>query len=386
VIACNRRDLLKSVVMAGGLGVQLSARGANAGYAYVGCFTTAERQGRGDGIDVYRMEPETGALTHVQHVGNLMNPSFLILSRDQRFLYSVHGDGTYASSFAVDRNTGYLTSLNRAATGGSNGVHLAIDASGKFLLVANYSTGTVGVLHLEPDGKIQDHVQLMALQSHLGSQRVEKSSSNPHQIVFDPSGRFVLVPDKGLNRVFVFHFDSTNGRLTPTGQSSTVDPTFSAPRHLAFHPSRPIIWVLNESASTATTCRWDPAHGTLQPLQVVPTLPSEFKGHSTAAEIAVLSNGRFVYSSNRGHDSIAIYSTDPNTGLLKSVGWVPTQGNGPRFISLDPSQRFLYAANELGSTIVTYRVDPETGHLTPTGHKVASPSPVTITFLTQRPA
>jgi 6-phosphogluconolactonase (cycloisomerase 2 family) len=355
-------------------------RAAAAVYAYVGCFTTAERHGRGDGIHVYRMDTETGAWTHIQQVGNLVNPSFLVLSRDERFLYSVHGDEKYATSFAVDKGTGRLTLLNQAATGGSNGAHQAIDPSGRFMLVANYATGAVAVMPVRPDGTLADQVQLMELRGQPGPNRAEQASSHPHQIVFDPSGRFVAAPDKGLDRVFTFRFDQASGKLSPTEQGSVMARAGSGCRHIAFHPAAPFAWVANELNSTVTTYHWDAGKGVLQPVQIVPSLPSDFTGNSTPAEIVVSAGGRFVYCSNRGHDSIAVFSVDPKAGLLTPVGWTPTQGKQPRFIALDPSQRFLYAANEQGDTIVTFRVDRATGRLTPTGQVVRNASPVTIAF------
>ncbi len=349
-------------------------------YAYVGSFTTAKRKARGDGIHVYRADPSTGAWTHVQHIGDLTNPSFLALSPDRRFLYSVHGDSDYATAFALDRETGQAKLINRAATGGSNGVRQAVDPSGKYLLVANYGSGSVGVLPIAQDGSLQDQHQLLALPGEPGPHKTQQPSSEPHDMVFDPSGRFVLVPDKGLDRVFVFRFDAGNGRLTPAEPDSVKSRPGAGPRHLAFHPKLPIVWVLNELDSTTTTYRWDGERGTLTPLQVITTLPTDFTGYSTTAEIAVSADGRSVYCSNRGHDSVAIFRADATTGLLTPVGWQPTEGASPRFIGLDPTGRFLYAANENGDTIVTFAVDPGAGKLAPTGQVIKTGSPVTIVF------
>jgi len=348
--------------------------------AYVGCYTTPQRRGRGDGIHVFSMDPATGAWTHIQRIEKLTNPSFLIVSRDQRFLYSVHGDERYATTFSIDPVTGFARSLGQANTGGTNGVHQALSRNGKFLVVANYGSGTVAVLPVRPDGMLADFIQLVTLEGPPGPHRVEQVSSHPHHVVFDPSGRFVLVPDKGLDRVFVFHFDDTEGRLRPTEQGSMKARSGAAPRHLAFHPTLPVIWVLNEIGSTTLTCSWDPATGEMRPVQVLSSLPSDFTGDSSGAEIAVTSDGRFVYCSNRGHDSVAIYRTDPKTGLLTSIGWTPTQGKSPRYIGLDPRQQFLYATNEVGDSIATFRVDRATGKLTATGQLIRTGSPVTIAF------
>jgi len=370
----------RRAVLAGALARPLLTQTAGKSYAYVGCYTTEQRHARGDGIHVYRMDQQTGAWSHIQHVGNLVNPSFLILSRDQRFLYSVHGDEAYATAFAVDQSTGFLTMLNRAETGGANGVHQAIDPSGRFMVVANYAAGSVAVLPVRADGTLANQTQLIALQGEAGPNRKEQASSHPHHVVFDLSGRFVLVPDKGLDRVFVFRFDAAGGNLSPAETGSVAARAGSAPRHAAFHPERPTAWVINELASSVTTYDWDPRHGTLRPVQILPTLPADFTGDNTGAEIAVSPDGRFVYCSNRGHDSIAIYSANPKTGLLDSVGWVSTQGKSPRFIGLDPSHRFLYASNEQSDTVVTYRVDAASGRLTPTGQVVKNASPVTVAF------
>jgi 6-phosphogluconolactonase len=348
-------------------------------YAYVGSFTTAQRKARGDGIHVYRADAATGTWTHVQHIGDLVNPSYLALSHDQRVLYSVHGDEEYATAFALDPETGAAKVLNRAATGGKNGVREAVDPSGKFLIVANYGSGSVAVLPIAPDGSLKDQHQLMQLPGEPGPHKVEQVSSHPHDIVFDPSGRFVLVPDKGLDRVFVFRFDAVTGRLTPTEQGAVKSRPGAGPRHLAFHPKLPIVWVLNELDSTIATYRFDAEHGALSALQVLTTLPADFTGYSTTAEIAVSPDGRFVYGSNRGHDSVTIFTAGPQ-GLLNVAGWQPTEGSGPRFIGLDPAGHFLYAANEQGDDVVTFRVDPGSGRLTPTGQAIKNASPVTIVF------
>jgi 6-phosphogluconolactonase len=353
--------------------------GATAMYAYVGSFTSAQRKARGDGIHVYRTDPATGAWTHVQHIGDLINPSYLAVSHDQRFLYAVHGDEDYATAFALDPATGQAKLLNRAAAGGKNGVREAVDPSGKFLVMANYASGSVAVLPIAPDGSVKEQHQVVQLPGEPGPHKVEQTSSHPHDIVFDPSGRFVLVPDKGLDRVFVFRFDAATGRLAPTEQGSVQSRPGAGSRHLAFHPKLPIVWVLNELDSTIATYQFDAERGALKALQVMSTLPTDFTGYSTTAEIAVSPDGRFVYGSNRGHDSVTIFAVSPE-GLLSAVGWQPTQGSSPRFIGLDPAGRFLYAANEQGDTVVTFRVDGSSGKLTPTGQVIKNGSPVTIVF------
>jgi 6-phosphogluconolactonase len=274
-------------------------------FAYVGSFT-AGRRARGNGINVYRVDPASGDWSHVQTIGDLVNPSFLIVSKDQRFLYSVHGGLDYATAFQLDPDTGQASMLNRASTAGRNGVRQAIDPTGRFMVVANYSSGSVAALPVRPDGSLGDHTQVVELPARPGPHRAERTISHPHDMVFDPSGRWVLIPDKGLDRTFVFRLDPSSGRLDPSEQGSVESRAGAGPRHVAFHPTRPAAWVLNELDSTAAAYRWDAERGALEPVQVITTLPNDFTGDSTAAEIAVTPDGRFVYCPNRGHDSVAI--------------------------------------------------------------------------------
>jgi 6-phosphogluconolactonase len=375
----TRRGFLAGTVTLAAMRAQHSP-GEQAIFAYVGCYTTAQRYARGDGIHVYRVDPETGGWTHLQHVGGLVNPSFLTLRPDRSFLYSVHGDETYATAFSVDRSTGRLQQTNRAETGGRNGVHQAFDPAGRFLLIANYSSGSVSVLPVRPDGALTEPVQVVSLPGQPGPHRVEQTGSHPHQIVFDPSGRYVVVPDKGLDRIFVFRFDAETGRLAPTVQGSVVARSGSGPRHAAFHPTLPVLWVLNEISSTITTYYWEAERGHLKPVQILPAVPPDYTGENTSAEIAVSAGGRFVYGSNRGHDSIGIFAADRGNGLLTSTGWVPSQGRTPRFIAFDPQHRFLYAANEQSDSVITFQANPATGRLEPTGEPVHNASPVAIAF------
>jgi 6-phosphogluconolactonase len=372
----TRRALLQSGAAA--MLARAQSSGAKAVYAYVGSYTTAERYARGDGIHVYRVDSSTGAWTHIQHVGNLVNPSHLALSPDQRCLCSVHGDESYSSSFAVDRETGRLTLLGRAQTGGRNGVHPAFSPNGRFVIVANYSSGNVGVLPVGREGKLGDATQVVPLPGQPGPHRIEQASSHPHQVVFDPSGHYAIVPDKGLDRIFVFRFDSEAGKLTPTAQGSMAARAGSGPRHAAFHPTLPVVWVVNEIASTIATCYWEAEHGSLRAVQILPSIPPEFTGESTAAEIAVAPHGRFVYCSNRGHDSVAVFSADAGTGLLTSLGWEASRGRVPRFIGFDPTGQFIYAANEQSDTVLCWKAAD--GRLTPTGDPIRNASPVAIAF------
>jgi 6-phosphogluconolactonase (cycloisomerase 2 family) len=358
-----------------------TAHGGGARFAYVGCYTTSQRYARGDGIHVYLIDDATGAWTPVQTVGNLVNPSFLVASPDGQHLYSVHGDEPYATAFSMDPASGKLTLLNRAETGGRNGVHQALDPAGRFLIVANYASGSIAVMPVKTDGKLEDASQVVPLPGQPGPHRVEQTSSHPHQILFDPSGRYVVVPDKGLDRIFVFRFDPSSGKLSPTGQGSAVARAGSGPRHGAFHPTLPVLWVLNEIASTVTTYHWEAERGHLRAVQILPVIPPEFTGENTSSEIAVSAGADFLYCSNRGHDSIACLAVDPATGLLTTAGWTSSRGRTPRFIAFDPRSRFLYAANEQSDTIVPFRAEPTSGRLTANGEPIHNASPVSIAFI-----
>jgi 6-phosphogluconolactonase (cycloisomerase 2 family) len=378
----NGKPTRRALLQAGGGALAAHAQSrARTLYAYVGGYTTAQRNARGDGIHVYRVNPETGAWAHVQHVGDLVNPSFLAMGPDRRCLYSVHGDETYATSFSINRETGLLTLLNRAQTGGRNGVYAAVSPNGRLLTVANYGTGQIAVLPVRPDGSLLDAAQIVALPGQPGPNRVEQAGSHPHQVFFDPSGKFLLSPDKGLDRIFVFAFDAATGKLTPASPEGFVTArSGSGPRHGAFHPTLPVLWVLNELSSTVATYRWEPATGRLSPMQILPAIPSDFTGENTSSGIAVSPGGRFVYCSNRGHDSIATFAANPASGLLTAAGWTSSQGRTPRFIALDAAEGLLVAANEQSDTIVTFRADSSSGKLTPLGSPVRNTSPSTVAF------
>jgi 6-phosphogluconolactonase len=348
-------------------------------FAYVGCYTTRQRQARGEGINVYHVAPY-GEWTHVQLVPDLVNPSFLAVDQEGRFLYSVHGDEDDVTAFAIDGESGRLTLLNRQKLGGRNGVHLSVSEAKRFLATANYAGGTVSLVPLEADGSLGARIATLALPGEPGPHRVEQTGSRPHAIPFDPSGRFVLVPDKGLDRIFIFRLDEREGRLVPNDPPFVMARPGAAPRHLAFHPAAPYAYVNNELDSTVTAYRWDDGRGILEPFQIVPSLPDSHTGANTTAEIAVDPTGRLLYVSNRGHDSIGIFAIDPANGRLAPVGWEPTRGRRPRFFTLDPAGRFLYAANEASDTIVTFRIDPQSGRLDPTGQIVETASPACIVF------
>lgn len=347
-------------------------------FAYTGCFTTAKRRARGLGIEGY----QTGAMASLEswmpigRVEGLDNPSYLLSDPARNILYAVHGDGDRASAYAADPQTGRLRPLGHAATGGSNIVHLALDPSRQFLVVANYGTGSVAVLPVHGDGTLGPAGQVLALPGVPGPHRTEQASAHPHQIVFDPSGTFIVVPDKGLDCVFVLAF--TAGRLEIV-QQLPARPG-AGPRHIVFHPNRPLAFLVNELDSTVATLRWDQREGRLTPCHLVSALPPSFFGASTAAAIVITPCGRFIYASNRGQDGIACLAVDESDSLLRVRGWTPSGGREPRFMCLDAAGQNLLVANEQGDNITSFAISPQSGDLSANG-TLASPSPCAIAFL-----
>ena len=352
----------------------------NAAYiAYVGCRTTKARGARGTGINVYRLDRPAGAWTHVQLLSDIVNPSFLTLDRTDRFLYAVHGDGTEASAFAVEPDTGRLAFINRVETGGRNPVHLAIDPGNKFLVVANHSSSSVSVIAVDArTGGLGRVVDLVELTGAIGPDRVEQPYAKPHQVQFDPLGRFIIVPDKGLDRIFGFQLEPLTGKLRPTGQASVAARAGSGPRHVGFHPTGRFAFVLNELDSTITAYRYDQASGSMTPMQILPALPDTFTGNSRAAEIVVSAKGDFVYASNRGDDTVAVFAVDDATGRLSALQWVAAGGRTPRFMTLHPDGGFLHVASEDDDVITTFRI--EEGRLARDGIAARTGSPVCVVF------
>ena len=347
-------------------------------FAYAGSRTTRERNARGEGISVFKVDQDHGRLELVQIVRDLVNPSFLALDRTGTHLYAVHGDMSDISAFRVDRATGKLAFVNRQGTGGKNPVHLAIDPDGRYVVVSNHLGSSLAVLPIRTDGSLGALAQLVTLEGPLGPHRVEQKLSKPHFNPFDPSGRFVIVQDKGLDRIFSFRF--ADGRLAPAEPPFVAAREGAGPRHMAFAPRRGMAYVLNELDSTVTAYAYSERNGALAPRQILGTLPDTFTGNSRAAEIQVDAGQNFLYASNRGHDSIAVFRIDPATGLLAFLGADPAQGRTPRFFALSPNGRFLFALNEDSDSIVAFAVDARDGRLTPTGFALQSGSPVCMIF------
>lgn len=348
-------------------------------FIYVGCRTTRERNARGNGINVYRIDAQTGRLSHVQLVDGLVNPSFLALDRQQDFLYCVHGDTDQASAFRVNPD-GTLVYLNSQSTQGHNPAHLAVSPDGGFLLVSNHYSGSVVVLTILPSGELGELCDKVLTDGPVGPHRIEQQGPKPHFNPFDPSGQWVVVPDKGLDRIFAYRFNAVAGKLEPASCPYACARKGAGPRHVAFHPTMPLLYSVNELDSTVTTYRFNRDNGALAPLQVVSALPQAFTGDSTAAEVEVDKAGRFLYASNRGSDTIAVFGIDPQTGWLSFIEATPTMGRTPRFFALAPDGRRMYVANEDSDSIVVFDVDPQDGTLTASGEVIETGSPVCMVF------
>jgi 6-phosphogluconolactonase (cycloisomerase 2 family) len=392
----SRRTVVAGVIAAGGLlmsadqralakdrsrpkgGQQMSK--AAAMYAYVGCRTTKERKARGEGINVYAMNSSTGEWKHIQLVKGLENPSYLAFDRDRKFLYTVHGDMQAVSAFKVDPSAGTLTFINERGCGGKNPVHLVPDVTNKFMIVANYASGSVGVLPINADGSLGQLGDVAKLPGQPGPHKTQQQSLHPHMIAYDRAEKFIAVPDKGGDQVCVYRFDASTGKMVANDPPRVKSREGAGPRHIVFHPTKSFAYLVNELDSTIGVYAYDANKEVLKPLQILPATPSSFTGDNTSAGIAIAPSGKFVYMSNRGHDSIAIYAVNETSGLLSSVGWESTRGGGPRFFTLDPSGQLLYAANELTDTVVTFRVDGRTGKLTPTGQVIQTGSPTCVVF------
>jgi 6-phosphogluconolactonase len=346
-------------------------------YAYVGSRTTRERNARGEGLGVYRVDGVSGALERVQLVGDLVNPSYLALAADGCHLYCVHGDRSEVSAFAVDLASGHLRFINQQSTQGRNPVHLALDSTGRFLVVTNHLGSSLAVLPVAADGSLQPLSSMVSFSGPVGPHRVEQQQAKPHFNPFDPSGRWVVVPDKGLDRVFSFRFEG--GTLAPAAVPFVQVREGAGPRSAVFHPRLPLAYVVNELDSTLTTYAFDALSGALRPLHLIPTLPPTFTGNSRAAGIAIAADGHVLYASNRGHDSVAVFRLDGSSGLPTFVDAVSTHGRTPRFFTLSPNGRVLFALNEDSDSIVAFDVN-DAGMLSNTRQVAACGSPVCMVF------
>ncbi|MGH9873945.1 MAG: lactonase family protein [Pyrinomonadaceae bacterium] len=381
-----RREFLKVAGM-GMLGLALpelsiaQPKPAKELLVYVGTYTS----GKSEGIYLYSLNLTSGELSHVSTTKGVVDPSFLALAPSRRFLYAVNELENFegkksgaVSAFAVDQRTGQLRFLNQQPSLGGAPCYVEIDSAGRFALVANYFGGNVAVLPVKRDGRLGPATDM---QQYQGSSVHPENQLSPHAhcIVLDAANRFAYSCDLGTDKIMIFRFDARSGKLRAGEQPSVTVKPGSGPRHLAFHPSGKYMFVLNELTSTVTAFARDQRKGSLKELQTLTTLPEGFTGANSGADIHVSSDGRFLYSSNRGHHSIAIFMID-GRGALTAVGHELTGGSTPRNFGIDPTGAFLLAANQKSDNIVVFKLDRKTGRLSPTGHVAQVPSPVCLKF------
>ena len=357
---------------------------------YAGNYTRIApfARGRADGINVYSLDPASGALSLLQTASGVMNPSFLAIDAQQRFLYAVNAvpeidghAGGAISAYAIDPVTGYLTYLNRQSTGGPGPCFVTVDATGSYVLATNYAGGSVAMLPVRPDGSLDvasDFIQHSGHSTH--PTRQEKAHA--HSINLDAANRFAFVCDLGLDRIMIYRLDLAHGKLVPNDPPWATARPGSGPRHFCFHPNGRVAYVINELDGTVSAFSFDKLSGALSELQAISTLPAGYSGENTTAEVRVAPSGRFVYGSNRGHDSIAIYAVDQATGLLTTVGIEPSHGKTPRNFTISADGSLLLVAHQDSDNIVAFHIDQQTGRLAPTGAETVSPSAVCLRMVT----
>jgi 6-phosphogluconolactonase len=347
---------------------------------YVGTYTN----GKSEGIYVYRMNPDGGELKHAATVKGVSNPSFLAIDPKRRFLYAANESGEFAgkkgggvTAFAIDRKTGNLSKLNEQHSPGVP-CHVSVHPSGRFVLAANYGGGNVVIYPVLAGGRLGEQTDV---EQHTGRGADPKRQGEPHAhcIMPDAAGRFAFAPDLGIDKVMIYRVDAKNGKLVPNGFAATKPG--AGPRHFDFHPSGKFAYVINELNSTLTAFAYDNAKGALTELQTISTLPPDFSGTNSCADVHVHPSGRFVYGSNRGHDSVVAFAIDQSTGKLNLVAHESTRGKGPRNFAVDPAGAFLLVANQNTDNVVSFRIDQQTGKLTATGQTTEIPSPVCLKFM-----
>ena len=362
-------------------------------FVYAGTYTAPNTAPGGTavssakGIYVFKMDGATGGLTQIQ-VFELENPSWVAVDANASHLYATsevsawHGvpKSGGITAFAIDQTTGEIKSIGDQPTGGAIPAHVIMDPTGKFALVANYVGANWSVLPIQANGSLGPATGVFAVTGH-GANTGRQEAPHPHETLFDPAGAFVFGPDLGTDHLWSWTLNTTTGMLAPNANLDSAPVASGAgPRHLSFHPGGKFVYVLGEMSSSITAFSYDAAHGTCIWLQTVSTLPPDFTGTSGTAEIIVHQSGKFVYASNRGHNTIASFGIDQSTGMLNPIGWTSTQGQIPRGFNIDPSGRLMLVGNQNSDTVVPFRISQTSGRLIPTGAVTQTPVPVSFAF------
>lgn len=367
----------------GALLISLNSVSAREFLVYFGTYTGAKSKG----IYVSRLDTVTGRLTEPELAAETKSPSFLAVHPGQGFLYAVGEMGSTdgkrdgaVSAFSIEPKTGKLKLLNSQPSGGGGPCHLSVDSKGTCVLVANYGSGSIASLPVRNDGSLGEPVSTI---QHSGSSVNPQRQTGPHAhfITPDPANRFALACDLGLDKVLIYRLDAKHAELVPNDPPSASVAPGAGPRHLAFSSNGKFVYVINEMSSTVTAFAYDARRGAMTEFQTVSTLPEKFAGNNSCAEIEVHPSGKFVYGSNRGHDSIAIFAVDKKSGKLSLVENQSTQGKTPRHFAIDPTGRWLLAENQASDSVVVFAIERATGKLKPTGQVLSVSSPVCATFV-----
>ncbi len=350
---------------------------------YIGTYTGKTSEG----IYAYNMNNTTGALELLHTIGDIENPSFLAIDSNNEFLYSVHELNTFQGkrtgairSFKIDSDTGNLELLSEQPSFGEHPCHVTVTDNGDYVFLANYTSGSISMFPVK-NGVIEaasDTAQ------HIGSGPNERrqQAAHAHSVTLSPDGRFLYALDLGIDKIMIYDIASNPGQLTPADPPFVHTAPGAGPRHFTFHPSGKYAYAINELNSTITAYSYNAQNGFLNEIETVNTLPGDFDGSNTTADIHITPDGRFLYGSNRGHDSLAIFKIDEQSGTLELVGRQSVLGKTPRNFAIDPSGSFLLAANQNSDQIVVFKIDKDAGLLQDTGHRAEVSMPVCIKFLT----
>ncbi|MDR2588032.1 MAG: lactonase family protein [Spirochaetales bacterium] len=359
-------------------------------FVFVGTYTedikfgTGEvLKGKGEGIYVFAFDLRSGVLAHLRTIRGIVNPSYVCLGRNNNFLYAVNelkvfeGKASGAvSSFSLDRKTLEMNFLSSRPSLGTDPCFICLNAAQSHAFATNFMSGSVSVFPVLSDGSLGEASQFI---QHEGSgvHPLRQTGPHAHSLSFDNSNRFAFVPDLGIDRLVAYSFDAASGRLAHEACGDFAVPPGAGPRHCEFHPNGRFTYLINELASQIMVFKYEAVSGSLRAVQTVRTVPEGFAGENTAADIHVAPSGKFVYASNRGHDSLVIYRIDGKTGLLSYVGSEPCGGRTPRSFAIEPSGRFLLAANQDSDTVTVFRIDEGTGKLEEV-FRVTAPTPVCV--------
>lgn len=348
--------------------------------AFVGTYTGKTGS---KGIYAFDFDSSIGTLSPKGLAAETPSPSWVAIHPSGKFAYAANetGKDSTVTAFSLDSKTAKLTQLNQMSALGEDPCYLSFDKTGKYLFAANYSSGNVVVFPILPDGKLGEHTANVKDAGTLGPNKERQEAPHAHWIQVAPNNRFVFVSDLGLDAILVYRFDAAKGTLTPNDPPAGKLAPGSGPRHVAFSPSGKFVYVVSELSNTVTAFSFDSAKGTLHEFQIISTLPKDFSGRNDDAEITVHPNGKWLFASNRGHDTIAVYAVNPSDGSLTSAGEFATGGKEPRHFTIDPTGKFLLAENQNSNSIAVFRIDAATGALTKASQAEDIPSPVCLTFM-----